>query len=118
MQNISSLQSTMSLRNSVSEKDLEASDRERASPPAVNVNNSHSHVESIRCHMTDLSRWPIFSILDPEVLSTIKKVCVFGSSGNEAVFITADDNVYAMGSNCSSCLGLGKSSSFFFSFFF
>lgn len=33
---------------------------------------------------------------------------MFGSSGNEAIYITNDDEVYAIGSNCSSCLGLGK----------
>lgn len=33
---------------------------------------------------------------------------MFGSSGNEAIYITNDDEVFAIGSNCSSCLGLGK----------
>ncbi|RUS86421.1 hypothetical protein EGW08_005799, partial [Elysia chlorotica] len=58
--------------------------------------------------VTDLGRWPIFSILDAELLSAVKKICVFGSSGNEAIFVTKDDDVYAFGSNCSNCLGLGK----------
>ena len=58
--------------------------------------------------VTDLSRWPIFSILDAELLSSVKKICVFGSSGNEAVFVTKEDDVYAFGSNCSNCLGLGE----------
>lgn len=58
--------------------------------------------------MLDASKWPIFSILDQEDLEKIKKICVFGSSGNEAVYITKDDEVYAIGSNCSSCLGLGN----------
>ncbi|CAG5128531.1 unnamed protein product [Candidula unifasciata] len=62
-------------------------------------------------HVSDLSRWPIFSILDTELLSKVKKICVFGSSGNEAIFITDTDDVYAFGSNCSSCLGLGDSHS-------
>ncbi|XP_041357060.1 RCC1 and BTB domain-containing protein 1-like [Gigantopelta aegis] len=101
--------STMSFFKAVSGKDSD--NNERASPPAGNLNNSH--VDSVRCHMTDLSRWPIFSILDPDVLSTIKKVCVFGSSGNEAIFITDDDDVFAIGSNCSSCLGLGDTHSSF-----
>lgn len=65
------------------------------------------HEASAISHMTDLSRWSIFSILEPDVLTSIKKVCVFGSSGNEAIFLTDDDDVYAIGSNCSSCLGLG-----------
>lgn len=59
-------------------------------------------------HVTDLSRWPIFSVLETELLATVKKLCVFGSSGNEAIFITDTDDVYAFGTNCSSCLGLGN----------
>lgn len=58
--------------------------------------------------MLDASKWPIFSILEQGDLEKIKKICVFGSSGNEAIYITNDDEVYAIGSNCSSCLGLGK----------
>ncbi|KAL5005406.1 hypothetical protein ScPMuIL_018862 [Solemya velum] len=57
--------------------------------------------------MLDINKWPIFSILDASEVEDIQKICVFGSSGNEAIFITKDDEVYAIGSNCSSCLGLG-----------
>ncbi|XP_005095208.2 RCC1 and BTB domain-containing protein 1 [Aplysia californica] len=64
-------------------------------------------------HLTDLSRWPLFSVLDLDLISTIKKICVFGSAGNEAVFITENDDVFAFGSNCSSCLGLGDTHSSF-----
>ncbi|XP_071085052.1 RCC1 and BTB domain-containing protein 1-like isoform X1 [Haliotis cracherodii] len=71
------------------------------------------HETSAIIHMTDLSRWSIFCILEPDVLTSIKKVCVFGSSGNEAIFLTDDDDVYAIGSNCSSCLGLGDTHSSF-----
>ncbi len=56
----------------------------------------------------DINKWPIFSLLDPEFLAYIKQACVFGSSGNEAILITKDDDVYALGSNCSGCLGLGE----------
>lgn len=49
----------------------------------------------------------MFSVLDQSEVQAIKKICVFGSSGNEAVYINEDDDVYAIGSNCSSCLGLG-----------
>ena len=59
-------------------------------------------------HLTDLSRWPLFSVLPADMVATIKKLCVFGSAGNEAIFITESDDVYAFGSNCSSCLGLGE----------
>lgn len=57
--------------------------------------------------MLDVSKWPMFSVLDQSEVQAIKKICVFGSSGNEAVYINEDDDVYAIGSNCSSCLGLG-----------
>lgn len=63
--------------------------------------------------MLDVSKWPMFSVLDQSEVQAIKKICVFGSSGNEAVYINEDDDVYAIGSNCSSCLGLGDSHSSF-----
>ena len=56
----------------------------------------------------DLDKWPIFSLLENELLSNIKQACIFGNSGNEAIIITKDDDVLALGSNCSGCLGLGK----------
>ena len=52
-----------------------------------------------------LSRWPVFSLLEPEFLNRIKIACVFGAAGNEAVVVTWDDEVFSLGSNCSSCLG-------------
>ncbi len=55
----------------------------------------------------DTDKWPIFSLLDPEFIQSIRTACVFGSSGNEAIIITNEDDVYALGSNCSGCLGLG-----------
>lgn len=58
--------------------------------------------------MLDVTKWPIFSLLDPSEVAKIAKICVFGSSGNEAIYITKSDDVYAIGSNCSGCLGLGK----------
>lgn len=57
--------------------------------------------------MLDVTKWPIFSLLDPNEAKKIAKICVFGSSGNEAIYITDSDDVYAIGSNCSGCLGLG-----------
>lgn len=57
--------------------------------------------------MSDFIRWPMFSILQEEFLCTIKLALVFGNSGNEAILVTHDDEVFAMGSNLSSCLGVG-----------
>ncbi|KAH3708324.1 RCC1 and BTB domain-containing protein 1-like isoform X2 [Dreissena polymorpha] len=62
-------------------------------------------------NMLDVTKWPIFSLLDPNEATKIAKICVFGSSGNEAIYITSSDDVYAIGSNCSGCLGLGDSHS-------
>ncbi|XP_070173563.1 RCC1 and BTB domain-containing protein 1-like isoform X3 [Littorina saxatilis] len=70
-------------------------------------------VPELMSRQTDLTRWPIFSILPQDTLNSIRKLCVFGSSGNEAIFITESDDVYAIGSNCSSCLGLGDTHSSF-----
>lgn len=60
-----------------------------------------------------LSLWPIFSLLDASFLKRVKMACVFGSTGNEALVVTHGDEVYALGSNSSSCLGLGDLKSSF-----
>lgn len=62
----------------------------------------------------DIRPWTIFSILDPEFLSTLRLVAVFGSLGNEAIVVTQDDDVWALGSNASGCLGLGDMNSSLF----
>lgn len=58
-----------------------------------------------------LLRWPIFSLLDINFLQTAKLACVFGSAANEALLVTQDDDVYALGANDNSCLGIGDSRS-------
>nr|XP_006817818.1 PREDICTED: RCC1 and BTB domain-containing protein 1-like [Saccoglossus kowalevskii] len=55
----------------------------------------------------DSNKWSIFSLLDSQLIQSIKLACVFGSSANEAIFVTTDDEVFAIGTNCSGCLGLG-----------
>ena len=37
----------------------------------------------------------------------IRLACVFGNLGNEALMISQDDEVFAVGSNGAGCLGLG-----------
>jgi RCC1 and BTB domain-containing protein len=54
-----------------------------------------------------LSKWPVFSLLGDSFLHSLKMVCVFGASGSEAVMVTHDDQVYALGSNSNGCLGVG-----------
>ena len=55
----------------------------------------------------DAAKWPIFSLLEPELLNLVQQACVFGSGGNEAIFSTVGGDVYALGNNHNSCLGLG-----------
>ncbi|KAK7893079.1 hypothetical protein WMY93_022231 [Mugilogobius chulae] len=38
--------------------------------------------------MVDLSRWPLFSLLSPEELGVIRQACVFGTTANEAIYVT------------------------------
>ena len=54
-----------------------------------------------------LNRWPIFSLLDPAFFQQVKQAVVFGSSGNEAIIITKEDEFYSLGSNSNGCLGVG-----------
>ena len=72
------------------------------------ITSSNSPIESLRLPQSpNLNKWPIFSLLDTEFNNSIKIVSVFGGAGNEALIVTQDDDVYSLGSNCSSCLGLG-----------
>ncbi len=58
----------------------------------------------------DLSKWSLFSLLDPDFLSTVRLACVFGQ-GNEGLMVTRSDEVYAVGSNKEGCLGVGDMAS-------
>ncbi|XP_067014557.1 RCC1 and BTB domain-containing protein 1 isoform X2 [Anabrus simplex] len=55
----------------------------------------------------DLKNWTIFNLLGSDFISKIKMACVFGNLGNEAIVVTKDDEVFAIGSNAAGCLGLG-----------
>ncbi|CAL9698480.1 unnamed protein product [Knipowitschia caucasica] len=57
----------------------------------------------------DLSRWPLFSLLKPQELSAVRQACVFGTMANEAIYVTHSQEVFALGLNCSGCLGTGDS---------
>ncbi|XP_044044063.1 RCC1 and BTB domain-containing protein 1 isoform X1 [Siniperca chuatsi] len=59
--------------------------------------------------MVDVSKWPLFSLLNTEELATIRQACVFGISANEAIYITHGNEVFVFGLNSSSCLGTGDS---------
>ncbi|XP_054159354.1 RCC1 and BTB domain-containing protein 2-like isoform X2 [Oppia nitens] len=61
-----------------------------------------------RLTMGSIDKWLIFSLLREPFISNIRMFSVFGCSGNEAIIVTKDDEVYALGSNCSLCLGLGE----------
>lgn len=58
-----------------------------------------------------ISKWPIFSLLEMNFLQSIKLACVFGSAGNEAILVTSDDEVFSLGANDNSCLGIGDTKS-------
>ncbi len=58
-----------------------------------------------------LLMWPIFSLLDINFLQNVKLACVFGSAANEALLVTKDNEVYALGANDNGCLGIGDSRS-------
>ena len=58
-----------------------------------------------------LDQWPIFSLLDPAFFQGIKLAAVYGTAGNEALIVTREDEVYALGSNFNGCLGVGDSNS-------
>ncbi|KAG2457171.1 RCBT1 protein, partial [Polypterus senegalus] len=61
--------------------------------------------------MVDVQKWPLFTVLNSQEISLIRQACVFGTSGNEAIYITHNDEVYALGLNCSNCLGTGDNQS-------
>ncbi|OXB62048.1 hypothetical protein ASZ78_013421 [Callipepla squamata] len=61
--------------------------------------------------MVDVGKWPIFTLLSPQEIASIRKACVFGTSANEAIYITHNDEVFVFGLNCSNCLGTGDSQS-------
>ncbi|NXX17546.1 RCBT1 protein, partial [Podargus strigoides] len=61
--------------------------------------------------MADIGKWPIFTLLSPQEIASVRKACVFGTSANEAMYITHNDEVFVFGLNCSNCLGTGDNQS-------
>ncbi|XP_077172731.1 RCC1 and BTB domain-containing protein 2 [Paroedura picta] len=61
--------------------------------------------------MLDVGKWPVFALHSQEELKLIRQACVFGSAGNEALYITENEEVFALGTNCSGCLGIGDTQS-------
>lgn len=43
--------------------------------------------------MLEVGKWPVFALLSPEELRLIRQACVFGSAGNEALYVTVNDEV-------------------------
>ncbi|OQR73389.1 RCC1 and BTB domain-containing protein 1-like [Tropilaelaps mercedesae] len=54
-----------------------------------------------------LENWLIFSLLKTDFARRVRLCCVFGGTANEALLVTDDDEVWALGSNVSGCLGIG-----------
>lgn len=61
--------------------------------------------------MVDVGKWPIFTLLSPQEIASIRKACVFGTSANEALYVTDSDEVFVFGLNYSNCLGTGDNQS-------
>ncbi|MEE6472259.1 hypothetical protein FKM82_009552 [Ascaphus truei] len=61
--------------------------------------------------MVDFGKWPIFTLLPPQEVSSIRQACVFGTSANEAIYCTHNNEVFAIGVNFSNCLGTGDNQS-------
>ncbi|VDM29178.1 unnamed protein product [Toxocara canis] len=59
--------------------------------------------------MSDIKRWTVLSLLSPEFIENLQSAIVFGSSGSEAILITKEDELYALGTNSCSCLGTNRS---------
>ncbi|XP_043798332.1 RCC1 and BTB domain-containing protein 1-like isoform X1 [Apis laboriosa] len=59
----------------------------------------------------DLTKWSIFSLLEPKFISNIHMAVVYGNIGNEALIVTKDKMVYAVGNNTCGCLGTGDTQS-------
>ncbi|XP_015440518.1 PREDICTED: RCC1 and BTB domain-containing protein 1-like [Dufourea novaeangliae] len=59
----------------------------------------------------NLRYYPIFSLLEPEFMSKIHMVFVYGNLGNEGLIVTEDGMTYALGNNRSGCLGTGDTQS-------
>lgn len=43
--------------------------------------------------MVDISKSPMFSLLTLEELATVRQACVFGTSANEAIYVTHSNEV-------------------------
>ncbi|XP_067848698.1 RCC1 and BTB domain-containing protein 1-like isoform X2 [Heptranchias perlo] len=61
--------------------------------------------------MVDVGKWPVFTLLSPQEIKSIHQACVFGTLATEAVYVTKNDDVFALGVFCSNCLGIGDGQS-------
>ncbi|XP_077014310.1 RCC1 and BTB domain-containing protein 1 isoform X2 [Tamandua tetradactyla] len=61
--------------------------------------------------MVDVGKWPVFTLLSSQEIASIRKACVFGTSANEALYVTDNDEVFVLGLNYSNCLGTGDNQS-------
>ncbi|NP_001084549.2 regulator of chromosome condensation (RCC1) and BTB (POZ) domain containing protein 1 S homeolog [Xenopus laevis] len=78
--------------------------RERICKPVIACTNRNTD-------MVDFGKWPLFALLSPQDLACIRQACVFGSSANEAIYTTQNNEVFVFGMNSSNCLGTGDNQS-------
>lgn len=58
--------------------------------------------------MVDVSKWPLFCLLSTEELAMVRQACVFGTSANEAIYITHGNEVKSAGAKHQHILPLAK----------
>ncbi|XP_077154207.1 RCC1 and BTB domain-containing protein 1 [Ranitomeya variabilis] len=61
--------------------------------------------------MVDFGKWPLFTLLSPQEVASIRLACVFGTCANEVIYTNDNDEVFVFGQNCSNCLGTGDNQS-------
>ncbi|XP_042162932.1 RCC1 and BTB domain-containing protein 1 isoform X5 [Oncorhynchus tshawytscha] len=102
---------TMERSCSVKSRDSITQQDHAPAPPCSRGHTPPPLQRRSRRTMVDVTKWPLFSLMEGEELSSIRQACVFGTSANEVIYITHNDDVYVFGLNCSNCLGTGDSQS-------
>lgn len=67
-----------------------------ASAPAPPKSVSPSFWSFNSIAMVDVNKWPLFSLMSAQDVASIRQACVFGTSANEAICITHDNEVSVM----------------------
>jgi hypothetical protein len=63
----------------------------------MTVENSVAEVWPLNNRKLNLRSWSIFTLLEDDFLAKVRLASVFGNMGNEALVVTTDDEVFAIG---------------------